>query len=1095
MKYKKIITLVSLFIFVGAAFAYKSMPGGPRPGTETNYDILNLSSNLIQSPNNNPFPINYNSYFYTFQQAHIFSYHNGTNFAGFWTGTLNQDQYQYITTSAGVYSITGSEPYSLLSGQALVAGYFAKDENGKGVANKFLTYMPAYNWGGEKFVVFGYTSGTHVYVTNLNGGAVLADTFLNDGERLELTTTTYGKWLKVEATNPVSALSYADQEYNVPSRTGEFVGTDFYTWVGYIGGWQNDLNIVAWHDSTNYVVTDMATSTTIASGLLNRTQIGCVQTIVNKYVRVTSDKKVSVSVAPYLSFSGAGYARFTTMRDSTGFGAGNYFVFPVNGSGTIHMLSYRNNNTITLTNLNASSVLWTGTLNAGQNYALAISGSAKRIEVTSSDLTSVDLYYSGYGADFAPLEFSAPGHDVGVTQILAPIGLIPNGTIVTPKAVVHNFSSYSENFIAIFSFTGYSDTQNITGLAAGATDTVDFDTLTATPGFYSTVAYSRLAGDQTPSNDTAYGEFYVEQQTMVDVGVTSIIVPTGTYDPGVWITPAAIVHNYSQEPSEQGVEVPVSMTFNDDTSTQTIQIGPGETDTVYFDDWMTWPGSYDVTAYTALGGDPNLYNDTAYSQFDVTQFDVGVTEILSPVGTITAGTTITPQAIVTNFSGEPEKDAMDRESIPVYMHFGSYISIRKVLLGPGETDMVTFDDWTAIPGNYQVTSFTALAGDPNPYNDTAYGEFTVTEVSNRDVAVISILVPADTAITCNDYTPQVVVANFGTVTELCTLNLTISRYPARMISYCHIGPDSTNIIAEYNTPVIIELAPGYDTIDMPTWHPYWWDIIWIVSPTNHHAFATISTDYDINLANNSALKPFIVKGRINDIQMNWTGLLDIDMPMHAETIGVKTYNVASVVSVSQGGTNARFRAYAKIIKENGNTIVYSRYKDLNLPAGTYYCVPFQSGWSPSATGWYKVSSWIQALPQYDAVTQNNNWEKRYYVMNIQSRVNNDNHSIQGDAFGNGVPSYYDLLPSRPNPISGYTKISWQIPSVSDVVISVFDASGRNITTLVNGKFVPGYYNTIWDCTNGHNQKVAAGIYFYEMRTSSYTSRLKMVIAK
>ena len=680
-------------------------------------------------------------------------------------------------------------------------------------------------------------------------------------------------------------------------------------------------------------------------------------------------------------------------------------------------------------------------------------------------------------------------HDVGATQIIAPVGNITAGTNVTPKTIVENFGNFTETFDIGFTFFGYGDTQTVTNLAPGAIDTVEFANWTAVAGGYLESSFTMLSGDQEPSNNTAYMEFSVTGQVTHDVGVMQILAPTGMIPAGTLVIPAAIVHNFG---SQDEVSIPVHFNFGTYSSTQTINLLVGQTDTIEFGSWTATVGNYNTIAYTALTGDINLYNDTAYGEFNVyvpPVHDVGVTAILSPTGSYMQGAVITPRAIVRNFGNQNES------SLPVHFQFGAYNSLRTIGLLVGQIDTIDFDPWTATTiGLINTVSYTSLVGDNNASNDTVHARFTVTELSNRDVAVISILVPTDTAITCNDYTPQVVVANFGTVTELCTLNLTISRYPARMISYCHIGPDSTNIIAEYNTPVIIELAPGYDTIDMPTWHPYWWDIIWIVSPTNHHAFATISTDYDINLANNSALKPFIVKGRINDIQMNWTGLLDIDMPMHAETIGVKTYNVASVVSVSQGGTNARFRAYAKIIKENGNSIVYSRYKDLNLPAGTYYCVPFQSGWSPSATGWYKVSSWIAALPQYDAVTQNNSWEKRYYVTNNISRINNLDHTLQGNSITNPIPSAYGLMPNNPNPLSGYTKISWQAPENCHVNISVYDAAGRVIKTLVNNTFTAGYYNTAWNCTNEHGQKVNAGIYFYEMRTNSYTSRMKMVIA-
>ncbi|MDH5185529.1 MAG: T9SS type A sorting domain-containing protein [candidate division WOR-3 bacterium] len=752
MNSKLTLSIIMLFLVMGIAFGFTPIPGGPKQGTSEMDRVTLQPFYQVSQPDRATFLTDYNSLFYTFLQVHIFSYHDSTNFSGFWTGTLNQDQYHYTTTSAGIYNITGSEPYSLLSGQAHVAGYFAKDEDGKGVANKFLTFMPPYEWGGEKFIVFSYTNGTEVLVTNLTNGDTLLTTTLDDGQRAELTSTALNKWLKVEATNPVSVLSYADQEYSVPARNGPFVGTDFYTWVGRIGNWQNDLNIVAWKDSTSYLVTYMDTGDTIASGMINRTEIACVQTIQNQYVRVTSDKNVSVSVAPYLSWSGSGYARFTTMRDSTGFGAGNYFVFPINGAGVnVHVLSYRDNNSITIKDLNNNIVLWSGTLNTGGTHAVTVNGSARRIEVQSSDLLSVDVYYSGYGADFAPLEFAAPGHDVGVTEILAPTGTIPVGSVVTPKAVVHNFSSYTETFPVKFEFTGYSNTQTVTNLASGSTDTVEFDSWTAVAGSYNTFSYSQLAGDDDPTNDTVYGSFEVTSGMVHDVGVTEMLTPTGTVFEGTPVTPTAVVENFGAETETFDVVFTFDLsTYNlvvkqpavykvdkmshqvvktlhiDQVYSETLEItlDAGEVDTLEFTPWTAAIGTYSAMCYSMLDGDENPTNDTAYSRFVVVPaagHDVGVLEILEPLGTITADSTVIPTAVVKNFGGFYEE-------FYVFFNIGcAYSDFRCVRLGAGEIDTVTFDSWLAVAGYYNEDAVTYLETDENPDNDAVAEWLTVNE--------------------------------------------------------------------------------------------------------------------------------------------------------------------------------------------------------------------------------------------------------------------------------------------------------------------------------------------------------------------------------
>jgi hypothetical protein len=172
--------------------------------------------------------------------------------------------------------------------------------------------------------------------------------------------------------------------------------------------------------------------------------------------------------------------------------------------------------------------------------------------------------------------------------------------------------------------------------------------------------------------------------------------------------------------------------------------------------------------------------------------------------------------------------------------------------------------------------------------------------------------------------------------------------------------------------------------------------------------------------------------------------------------------------------------------------VYSTYLDKTIPPQSYTCIAFSAGWAPTDTGWYIVKSWIDARPGVDVVLQNSNIERRYYVKEIPVKnVGNVNQSVQGNSTNN--PTTFALMPNTPNPFKNYTTIRWQIPLKSNVTISIYDATGRVIKTLVNNEFNVGYYNTNWNCADENNHTVSAGIYFYEMRADNYLARYKMVI--
>jgi hypothetical protein len=108
--------------------------------------------------------------------------------------------------------------------------------------------------------------------------------------------------------------------------------------------------------------------------------------------------------------------------------------------------------------------------------------------------------------------------DVGVTAVLAPAGILYQGSSVTPKAVVQNYGIATGSFPVTFTIseskTGeYENTVWIT-LGVGEVDTVEFSTYIVSGdsgNIYQTEARTALPGDAYPGNDVlAGGGFMVD---------------------------------------------------------------------------------------------------------------------------------------------------------------------------------------------------------------------------------------------------------------------------------------------------------------------------------------------------------------------------------------------------------------------------------------------------------------------------------------------------------------------------------------------------------------------------------------------------------
>lgn len=82
-----------------------------------------------------------------------------------------------------------------------------------------------------------------------------------------------------------------------------------------------------------------------------------------------------------------------------------------------------------------------------------------------------------------------------------------------------------------------------------------------------------------------------------------------------------------------------------------------------------------------------------------------------------------------------------------------------------------------------------------------------------------------------------------------------------------------------------------------------------------------------------------------------------------------------------------------------------------------------------------------------------------------------------------VAEAFTLSANYPNPFNPGTRIEFQVPERSRVMLRVFDLLGRAVKTLVDGDFpatggTP--YFALWDGTDESGRRVASGVYVYRM---------------
>jgi xylan 1,4-beta-xylosidase len=89
-----------------------------------------------------------------------------------------------------------------------------------------------------------------------------------------------------------------------------------------------------------------------------------------------------------------------------------------------------------------------------------------------------------------------------------------------------------------------------------------------------------------------------------------------------------------------------------------------------------------------------------------------------------------------------------------------------------------------------------------------------------------------------------------------------------------------------------------------------------------------------------------------------------------------------------------------------------------------------------------------------------------------------------------TPGAFGMEQNFPNPFNGSTTISFSLPSKSEVSLKIFDISGREVASLVDGKRASGEHRVNWIASS-----VSSGIYLYRMRAGDFSETKKLVLLK
>jgi hypothetical protein len=148
-----------------------------------------------------------------------------------------------------------------------------------------------------------------------------------------------------------------------------------------------------------------------------------------------------------------------------------------------------------------------------------------------------------------------------------------------------------------------------------------------------------------------------------------------------------------------------------------------------------------------------------------------------------------------------------------------------------------------------------------------------------------------------------------------------------------------------------------------------------------------------------------------------------------------------------------------------------------------------SGWNSSGTApaayyetlWQKTGGFTKDQIQQATVALASLWYTAWYNAQVVNSVR-EAISLQ--------PRSFTLEQNYPNPFNPTTDFRFEIRDLNHVTLKVYDAIGREITTLIDETKQQGSYDVHWNASGS-----ASGIYYYRLQVGNHSETRKMILAK
>jgi hypothetical protein len=108
------------------------------------------------------------------------------------------------------------------------------------------------------------------------------------------------------------------------------------------------------------------------------------------------------------------------------------------------------------------------------------------------------------------------------------------------------------------------------------------------------------------------------------------------------------------------------------------------------------------------------------------------------------------------------------------------------------------------------------------------------------------------------------------------------------------------------------------------------------------------------------------------------------------------------------------------------------------------------------------------------------------------RIRYTGAGVEEDPVLDPLPDRLLLARSQPNPFTGSTLVSFELPAAARVRLRVYDVFGRMVRSLLDENYATGRYSVSWDGRDETGQVMTAGTYFYRIEAGDRIASEKIL---